>query len=394
MRLYLIILVCFSVLRLIPAPVLMAAAVEIHPSPAVDNLCASAHQAGSAGIVQLFSVNRQPGHNAGMVSLASPGVYFTLDGGWGPYLGNAIIQFDGNEYAYDPTMGGVLIYCSPGTYPYVITPADESKAINRGTVTVAATNPVPVKIDIADAHRVDIFVNDQDMNALKGAAVSFAGVMLYTDENGLASFDRYPLGTYSYSVSYPGYISIENQSFEVMAQVETITILLNRYVYDATFSVISGNIPLEGASISLQGIVKTTDNKGTATFGSLAEGTYDYIVTKTGYFDEKGSIVINDGNVFREINLVSITGTAEAKSANPGLYPNPGNGCILVSLPENCRGEFTITITDIQGNILLESKLDVTTGQIRLDASGLKNGIYLITASGSSFKRTFRFIKQ
>ena len=394
MRLYLIILVCFSVLKFIPAPQLMAAAVATHPSPAIDNLCASANSMSSAGIVQLFPVIQGPGTNAAMVSMASPGVYFTLDGGWGTYLGNAIIQFDGNEYAYDPAIGGVLIFCSQGIYPYVVTPADESKAIIRGTVTVTATNLVPVKIEIADAHRIDIFVNDQDMNALKDAAVNFAGVTLYTDDNGLASFDRYPLGTYTYSVSYPGYISIENQSFEVMAQVETIKIILNRYVYDASFYVTSGDIPLEGASISLQGIVKITDAYGAVTFRSLAEGAYDYIITKAGYFDEKGSIVISDGNVFKEINMVSITGIYKPKSVNPGLFPNPGNEWISVSLPENCRGKFIITLADIQGRILFESKIDVTTGQFKLDTSGLKNGIYLLTASGRNFKQTFRFIKQ
>lgn len=291
-------------------------------------------------------------------------------------------------------MGGVLVYCTPGIYPYVVTPSDASKAISRDTVNVSGNNPIPVKIEIADAHRIDIFVNDQDLNALKGATVSFAGVTLYTDESGLASFDRYPLGTYAYSVSYPGYISIENQPFEVMAQVETITVTLIRHVYDVTFSVKNGNTSLEGASVILGGMEKQTDAQGTAIFRSLAEGTYDYIVTKAGYFEEKGNVIISDGNVFREINLVSITGIDDVSPILAELYPNPVNGWLFVSLPENCPGKCTITLTDILGNLMLESTIDATAGLFRLDVSGLKNGIYLLTAYGKSSKRTFRFIKQ
>ncbi len=394
MRRTLIILICFLLLTMVTAPRQLVSAGLALGFPAMDNLYSLPLKTGIERLVRNFTAITEPGNNTGVNSPTSPGVYFNLDGGWGPYQGNAIIQFDGSEYAYNPAMGGVLIYCSTGIYPYVIIPADESKAICRGTVTVAGNNPVPIKIEIADAHRIDIFVNNQDMNALKDATVSFAGVTIYTNENGLASFDRYPLGTYTYSVSNPGYISIENQSFEVMAQVETITVTLNRIVYDATFNVISGNSPLEGAGVNLHGIEKMTDAHGTATFRNLAESTYDYLVTKAGYFEENGSIVIADGNVYREINLISITRITEAESINAGIYPNPGNGYFLVCLPGNCIGKITITLTDIRGTLLFKSNIDGTVSRFKLDATGLGNGIYLLTASGKNFKQMYKLIKQ
>ncbi len=168
--------------------------------------------------------------HAGNGSLRSPGVYFNLVDGWWSYQGNAIISFDGSDYAYNPGSGGTLVFCSQGTYSYTVTPEDASKAIIRGIITVAS-NIVTVKIEIADAHRIDIYAKDQALAALQDAAVKFDGITRFTDTTGLASFNRYPLGTYTYSVSKPGYSSLENQTLEVMAQVEKIGVTLKPSVY-------------------------------------------------------------------------------------------------------------------------------------------------------------------
>ncbi len=185
----------------------------------------------------LFSLQQTPAQdrikiigNTDKVFFLSPGVYFNLVDGWWSYQGNATISFDGSDYAYNPGSGGTLVFCSQGTYSYVVRPDDVSKAIIRGTVIVAS-NIVTVKIEIADAHRIDIYVKDQALVALQDAAVKFDGITLFTDTTGLASFNRYPLGIYNYSVSKPGYSSLENQTLEVMAQVEKIGVTLKQSIY-------------------------------------------------------------------------------------------------------------------------------------------------------------------
>jgi hypothetical protein len=325
--------------------------------------------------------------------LLSPGVYFSLDGGWGSYTGNATINFNGSDYAYDPVLGGTIIYCSQGTYSYTVTPADVSKAISRGTVTVSSNNLVNVKIEIADSHRIDIYVNDQNSNALQGASVTFAGVTLFTDETGLASFDRYPLGTYTYSVSNPGYISLETQTFEIMAQVEKIRVTLNQYTYSVTFSVKSGIDALDGASIKLNGIESTTDAEGLAIFKNLAAGTYDYTVSKRGYNEETGNIIIADGDVFQNVNLINLTGLSEASLNTVKIYPNPTSNHLFVTLPENRGNDVTIRITNLAGTILLEKKAAIRSNQITLDLSGYRNGVYFVKISGSGFENTIKVVK-
>jgi hypothetical protein len=325
--------------------------------------------------------------------LLSPGVYFSLDGGWGSYSGNATINFDGNVYAYDPVLGGTIIYCSQGTYSYVVTPEDMSKAISRGTVTVSSTNLVNVKIEIADAHRIDIYVNDQNSNALQDVTVTFDGATLFTDETGLASFDRFPLGTYTYSVSNPGYLSLEDQTFEVMAQVEKIKVVLNQYTYTVTFNVKSGTDALEGASVTLHGIESTTDAEGLATFKNLVTGTYDYIITKTGYIEETGNITIADGDVFQNINLINLTSLDETSVRNMNLYPNPTRDNLFVTLPENHGSVVTIRITDLKGTVLCETKIAGSSSQINLDFSGYDTGFYFVKVSGSGFENSVKVVK-
>jgi len=332
--------------------------------------------------------NPRAGGDIGNIHLASPGVYFSLDGGWGSYSGNATINFDGTNYAYEPALGGTLIYCSQGTYSYVVTPEDVSKAIIRGTVTVSSNNLVNVRIEIADAHRIDIYVTDQKLEALQGALVKFNGVILFTDETGLASFDRYPLGTYTYSVSYPGYISLENQTLEVMAQVEKIMVALNQYTYAITFNVKSGTDALAGASVILHGRESTTDADGMATFKNLGAGTYDYTVTKTGYKEETGNITIADGDVFKNVNLVNITGLGEAPVKTVKLYPNPTSGNLFVTLPEKRGNEFTIRITNLLGTVLFENKVAGSSSQIKLDLSGYDTGVYFVKVVGNGFENT------
>jgi len=327
------------------------------------------------------------------IHLFSPGVYFSLDGGWGSYSGNAAINFNGTDYAYDPVLGGTIIYCSQGTYSYVITPEDVSKAIIRGTVSVTSNNLVNVKIDIADAHRIDIYVKDQNSNALQGAMVKFNGVTLFTDETGLASFDRYPLGTYTYSVSNPGYISLGNQTLEIMAQVEKRVVTLNQLNYAVTFNVRSGNDALAGASITLYGRELTTDVEGLATFKNLVVGTYDYTVAKTGYKEETGNITIADGDAFLKVDLLNISGLGETSVKSVKLYPNPTSGNLSVILPENPGNEVNIRITDLKGTVLFENKIAGSSNQIKLDLSAFDSGLYFVKLIGSGVENTIKVVK-
>lgn len=330
----------------------------------------------------------------GSVQLTNPGVYFRLADIWGSYSGNATIYFNGSDYTYDPVLGGTLIYCSQGTYSYVVTPADLSKAIIRGTVTVSSTNLVNVTIEIADAHRIDIYVNDQNLNALQGALVKFNGVTLFADETGLASFERYPLGTYTYSVSNPGFISLENQTLEVMAQVEKIMVTLKQFTYSVTFKVTSGTNVLEGANVTFHGTESTTDSEGLATFSNLPAGTYEYTITKTGYMDETGNITIADGDVVKNVDLLNISGLDETSAKTAQLFPNPTSGNLFVSLPENSGKEITIRITNLIGTVLLENKAASSSNQIKLDLSGYDNGVYFVKLIGNGFEDTIKVVKR
>jgi len=75
--------------------------------------------------------------------------------------------------------------------------------------------------------------------------------------------------------------------------------------FDATFIVTDSdtNEPVEGATIDVEGLVKTTDENGEAVFSNYDPGEYDYTITKTDYYDFEGSFEIVDDDIEIEVSF-------------------------------------------------------------------------------------------
>ncbi|MFN8133842.1 MAG: hypothetical protein U0Z17_00910 [Bacteroidales bacterium] len=69
--------------------------------------------------------------------------------------------------------GGNTFFVSPGTYSYTVTPADVTKAIVSGTVTVTATSGASAMISVVNGKKIEIYVIDEtpDQNTIEGASV-------------------------------------------------------------------------------------------------------------------------------------------------------------------------------------------------------------------------------
>ncbi len=64
------------------------------------------------------------------------------------------------------------------------------------------------------------------------------------------------------------------------------------------------------------------------------------------------------------------------------VYPNPANDILYVNVPES-NNEFTIKICNIIGEIVFQKELNTEVTEIK--TNDLKNGIYMVTISNSSF---------
>lgn len=72
------------------------------------------------------------------------------------------------------------------------------------------------------------------------------------------------------------------------------------------------------------------------------------------------------------------TGLAEdMKGGQLGLYPNPTNGSVTISLP-NTSGSIGIRVLDAVGRLVMENTLNASGDQVTVDLSGEPEGIYSV----------------
>ncbi len=64
--------------------------------------------------------------------------------------------------------------------------------------------------------------------------------------------------------------------------------------------------PLENASVDLDGVVKSTDINGEATFSNYDPGIYPFEITKSGYYLQNGDVTITENDTTVEIELAPV----------------------------------------------------------------------------------------
>ncbi|MBC8884557.1 T9SS type A sorting domain-containing protein [Flavobacterium piscinae] len=68
------------------------------------------------------------------------------------------------------------------------------------------------------------------------------------------------------------------------------------------------------------------------------------------------------------------------------FYPNPTNGLVTISLPENAM----ITLTDLSGKQVLAQQAEA--GESTINLGSLSSGMYLINFAGDNFAKTDKII--
>jgi hypothetical protein len=334
------------------------------------------------------------------VELTSPYVYIALQEGWMSFRGAATITFDGVDYDFNSGLGGNAFNCGLGTHTYVVTPANEAKAILRGTVELTESEPIAnLWLDVVNGRKIEIYVVDSKSEPIEGATVvldgDLNGATVSTDASGLALYSRYPAGTYTYSITKADYKSIVDSTLDVNTADVMKVITMESLLHSVTFVVKSGTEILVGADVTLGTATAVTGADGKAMFTGIADGTYAYTVSmSTGWYKSvSGSVTVAGADVTENVELLNTTGIDEASAKLVKVYPNPTKGSLYVTLPQSTSGEVTITVTNMIGSTLLNDKFDSGSSQIKLDASGYDNGVYFVTVKGNGFEKTIRVVK-
>ncbi|CCU85487.1 exported hypothetical protein [Mesotoga infera] len=111
--------------------------------------------------------------------------------------------------------------------------------------------------------------------------------------------------------SWSGYVSgIENPVAVIVEGNGTVTATFEPLPFDITFSVKDAEgLPLQGATVLFNGQTKNTASCGCATFDGVLAGDKTYSVTKTGYHNSSGSVVVDsDKTVNVVLNVASDDG--------------------------------------------------------------------------------------
>ena len=91
----------------------------------------------------------------------------------------------------------------------------------------------------------------------------------------------------------------------------------------------------------------------------------------------------------------AVTAATVVKDAGAALsiYPNPVADRLTYTVPEG-TGAHTVVVRDFTGNTVLNKAAGVADGENTLDTSDWKKGIYYISISDSTFRHTFKIVKE
>jgi hypothetical protein len=144
-------------------------------------------------------------------------------------------------------------------------------------------------------------------------------------------------------------------------------------VYNIDFTVTAdpGAIPIEGATISLNGTIRYTDDSGQANFEGYETGMYEYSVIADGFEMASGDFELVNENVSIEVTLI-LNDIEDITSDKIVTWPNPVNGVLNIQTPV----AYNLEIMDIYGRVVLTGTLEPGTSQI--DLSDQLPGVYYL----------------
>jgi hypothetical protein len=141
-----------------------------------------------------------------------------------------------------------------------------------------------------------------------------------------------------------------------------------------------------------------------------AAGIYTICVTETVQCGATASVCSSyniyksatQNNAMIKVNVKNPYGQTTGLKTNSkesiselSLYPNPTSGRSYISFNSNRSGEIQVTVSNIAGAVVMESRSNLTEGSnsIEIKSNELAKGFYIVTLSDGNGKRSLRLIK-
>lgn len=284
----------------------------------------------------------------------------------GNFLSGARVNFN-EQTQITGDNGLVLFEAFPGLYTYTVEKYDYISVSN----TISVTDSMSIRVEMKKVSYYTVAVRvRENLLPIPDAAVVLTGdfdgsgtqqqYVGTTNEQGIANQtqDGNPFlmraGTYHYLVSKKDFFTKE-ADFNVLNNATVNVDLVSIPYFKVNFTVLRDNVPVEGASINIDGNTLLTDNKGKASI-SLANGEYDYTITKVGYIEKSGSVVVNnlDQDIVENVTAIEYTLTFSVTNTSGNLLigatitigtENQITSALGIATFKRISGEYNYSIT-------------------------------------------------
>ena len=304
-------------------------------------------------------------------------VTFTVtDGGDSHPIDAASVSINSTVLTTDIS-GEATIDLIDGSYPYIVS----KTGYDNGTGTVVVSGGIVTEnVSLSETmYTLTFVVEDENSQAVENASVSVNSATLTTDVNGEATIDLVN-GSYSYTVSKTGYDNATGTAtISGSAVTENVTLTVPKYTVSFTVSDAGDSHALDGASILINSATLTADFNGLATI-DLADGTYAYTVTRTGYDEATGSVTVSGEAVSENVSMTETIYTLAfvVEDENSQTVENASISINSAILTTDVNGEATIDLPDgTYSYTITKAGYSDATGSVTISGAGITENVTL-----------------
>lgn len=285
-------------------------------------------------------------------------------------ISSAIIEIVNNSYITN-SQGQVTVPLINGTYNLTIKKVGYQET-KKTIVILNQDTTITYTIPLFEYNVVMTVVQEDGLTPIAGAAFSIknSSVSGITDSNGQLSF-KLVNGSYDYLLTKKEFDDLSG-SFNINNSDLDLELTMTLKHFTVLISAVDENgDPVENALVNINNEVLTTNDQGQVT-ALLQNGNYPFTITKIGYNDYTGNVVVTDQNTSIVANmtfylwqiLFTIKGKNNLPLNNASLniygqtYQSDENGQIEVRLK---NGTYPYSITylgydDYQSNLVVLNK--------------------------------------
>lgn len=272
-----------------------------------------------------------------------------------------------------------------GSYTLGVTAVDASMNETTATMTIGIQNegieePYALAIEtdgLEQGEALFSWLHEEETakgnNEKASRALEFIGFNVFLNEEEVATeiagkeflFSGLDEGEHTAGVQ-----AVYNQG---LSGIVSIDFEMEAPVFQLTFEISNQQgEPIPDAIVSLDG---TPNEAGDYVFDDLQAGTYDFLVSRDGYFDYSGEVSLTDSDKTVEVTMqIDDTGLAGPAQKGIKIFPNPAGSVLSVVSGDGLIRE--IRIYDMQGKQVYLAK--VNAGKHLINVSGFEAGIYLL----------------